>query len=367
MEESLIHRDVREMCEEAAALRDQGKGKTVSYSLNVFLPLTRLCRNACGYCDYRMSEPISREPFLSATEVLATARAAEKAGCTEALFVTGDKPELRYPEARRWLRDQHCDSTAHYACEMARLVLAETRLYPHTNVGVANRTELIALKQVNVSIGLMLETTAERLSRPAEPHGESPDKVPRARLDFLANAGELGIPTTTGLLIGIGETRRERVETILAIRKLHQKYGHIQEVIIQNFRPKPGSAMAEAVDVPLSEILWTCAAARLLLGPGLNLQVAPNLVPRDWLAACLGAGINDWGGISPLTPDYVNRGSPWPPLAVLQRETGAAGYRPRHRFPVYPEFVELLPPHLKERLKRDADKECYVRTAAFVS
>ncbi len=367
MQDDLTQRDIKELCEQAGAVRDQGRGKVVSYSVNVFLPLTRLCRNACGYCDYRTAEPISEEPFLSATEVLVTARAAEKAGCTEALFVTGDKPELRYPEARRWLRDRHFDSTAHYACEMARLVLAETRLYPHTNVGVANRAELIELKQVNVSIGLMLETTAERLSQPGKPHGRSPDKLPRSRFDFLANAGELRIPTTTGLLIGIGETRRERVETILAIRKLHEKYGHIQEVIIQNFRPKPGSAMTQAADVPLSEILWTCAAARLLLGPCVNLQVAPNLVPPDWLAACLGAGINDWGGISPLTPDYVNRDSPWPPLAVLRRETEAAGFRPRLRFPVYPEFMELLPPHLKERLKRDADEEGYVRTAAFVS
>ncbi len=367
MQDDLTQRDIKELCEQAGAVRDKGKGKVVSYSLNVFLPLTRLCRNACGYCDYRAFEPVSNELFLSPDQVLATALAGEAAGCTEALLVTGDKPELRYPEARRWLCDRHCDSTAHYACEMARLVLAETRLYPHTNVGVANRTELIELKQVNVSVGLMLETTAERLSRPGEPHGQAPDKLPRSRFDFLANAGDLRIPTTTGLLIGIGETRRERIETICAIRELHEKYGHIQEVIIQNFRPKPGSAMAQAVGVSLPEILWTCAAARLLLGPQMNLQVAPNLVPADSLAGCIGAGINDWGGISPLTPDYVNRDFPWPSLAVLQRETEVAGYRPRHRFPVYPEFVEFLPPPLKGRLEREADEEGYVRTPAVVS
>ncbi len=367
MQEDLNQRDIQELCEQAGAVRDRGRGKTVSYSLNVFLPLTRLCRNACGYCDYRVAEPTSDDVFLSPDEVLATAHEGEAAGCSEALIVTGDKPEIRYPSARRWLRDHHFDSTAHYACEMGRLLLNDTRLYPHTNVGVVNRAELIQLKQVNASIGLMLETTAERLSQSGEAHGQSPDKLPRARLDFLANAGELGIPTTTGLLIGIGETRQERLETILAIRKLHRDYGHIQEVIVQNFRPKHGSAMAHSAGVPLSEILWTCAAARLLLGPCMNLQIAPNLVSDDWLAACLGAGINDWGGVSPVTPDYVNRDSPWPPLALLGEQTEAAGFRLRRRFPVYPEWIESLPTLVRERLKRDADEEGYVRTATLGS
>jgi len=360
MQDDLTQREIKELYEQAGSLRDQGKGKTVSYSRNVFLPLTRLCRNACGYCDFRVSEPFDDEIFFSPEEVLATARVGEKAGCTEALLVTGDKPELRYPDARRWLRDHHFDSTAHYASEMARLVLAETRLYPHTNAGVANRAELVELKQVNASVGLMLETTAERLCQPGEPHAQSPDKRPRARLDFLENAGELGIPTTTGVLIGIGETRQERLESILAIRKLQERYGNIQEVIVQNFRPKRESAMAQAAEVPLSEILWTCAAARLLLGACMNLQVAPNLVQGEWMAACLEAGINDWGGVSSVTPDYVNRDSPWPSLAFLQSQTESAGFRLRERFPVYPEFIELLPTPLQERLKRDADKEGYV-------
>ncbi|MFB3904352.1 MAG: 7,8-didemethyl-8-hydroxy-5-deazariboflavin synthase CofG [Acidobacteriota bacterium] len=366
MLEDFADQDIHQFCEQAAAVRDHGKGKTVSYSLNVFLPLTRLCRNACGYCDYRVTEPNGRALFLSAEEVLETARAGEKAGCAEALFVAGDKPERRYPEARRWLRDRHFDSTAHYACEMARLVLSNTRLYPHTNIGLANRAELIELKQVNASIGLMLETTAQRLSCLGGPHGQSPDKFPPTRLEFLACAGELRIPTTTGLLIGIGETRAERLDAILAISRLQRDYGHIQEVIIQNFRPKLGSSMAEVVDVPCSEILWTCAAARLLLGPSLNLQVAPNLLPRRWLAACLGAGVNDWGGISPLTPDYVNHESPWPPLAALREETEAAGFKLRQRFPIYPEFIDRLPPRLKERLRKDADEEGYVRSPALV-
>ncbi len=367
MQEDLIGGDINELCERAARLRDLGKGKTVSFSLNVFLPLTRLCRNSCGYCDYRASESIRDDSFLSADEAIATAWAGETAGCTEALLVSGDKPELRYPEARRWLRDHHFDSTAHYACEIARLVLAETRLYPHTNVGVANWAELHELRQVNASIGLMLETTAIRLSRLGGPHDQSPDKLPGTRLDFLANAGELAIPTTTGLLIGIGETRHERLDTLIAIRRLHEDYGHIQEVIIQNLRPKPGSVMAQAPHVPLSEILWTCAAARLILGPSMNLQVAPNLLSNDWLAACLHAGLNDWGGVSPLTPDYVNRECPWPSLAVLQHLTDAAGFTLRRRFPVYPEFVRLLPRLLKERLERNADEDGYVRTAALVS
>ncbi|RPJ59726.1 MAG: 7,8-didemethyl-8-hydroxy-5-deazariboflavin synthase subunit CofG [Acidobacteria bacterium] len=368
MQEDLAARDIEELCEQAAALRDRGKGKTVSYSLNVFLPLTRLCRNVCSYCDYRISEPPGEDFFLSPDEVLAAARNGEKAGCTEALLVTGDKPEMRYPEARRWLRDHHLDSTAQYACAMARLVLNETRLHPHTNAGVVNRGELAELKLVNASVGLMLETTAERLSQSGKAHFQSPDKVPQARLDFLARAGEMRIPTTTGLLIGIGETRQERQDTILAIRRVHENYGHIQEVIIQNFKPKSSlhgtHAAAQIASVPFSEILWTCAAARLLLGPCLNLQAAPNLVPRAWLTACLGAGINDWGGISPVTPDYVNQDSPWPPLAVLKQETEAAGFHLRRRFPVYPEFIDWLQPLLKERLMRDVDEDGYVRTAS---
>jgi len=364
MQEDLRDRDINELCEQACALRDQGKGRTISYSLNVFLPLTRLCRNACGYCDYSMSETGCAGPFLSPDQVLATVRAGETAGCIEALLVAGDKPELRYPEVRGWLRDHHFDSTAHYACETARLILAETRLYPHTNVGVATRAELVEMKEVNASIGLMLETTAERLSQPSGAHGQSPDKLPRARLDCLADAGELRIPTTTGLLVGIGETRQERVEALLAIWTLHEKYGHIQEVIIQNFHPKPGSAMAQAAPVPMSEILWTCAAARLLLGPCLNLQVAPNLIPGRWLAACFGAGVNDLGGVSPLTPDYVNCDSPWPSLPELRTWTQTAGFKLRQRFPVYPRFFDFLPRLLRERVTRDADEEGYVRTAA---
>lgn len=366
MKDALWQMGIEELCEQAAELRDQGKGRTISYSLNVFLPLTRLCRNNCGYCDYRMARPITEGLFLHPEQVIASARAGEKAGCAEALLVSGDKPEQRYPAARRWLREHHFDSTAHFACEMARLVLDETRLFPHTNVGVANRAEITAMKEVNASIGLMLETTNHQLGQGGKPHDQSPDKHPQARLGFLANAGELGIPTTTGLLVGIGETRKDRVEAIAAIGRLHEKYGHIQEVIIQNFRPKRESAMAEVPAIPVSEILWTCSVARLLLGPGMNLQVAPNLIPTDRLAACLRAGTNDWGGISPLTVDFVNLDSPWPPLAVLRKQTEAAGFFLRQRFPVYPEFVDLLQPMLKDRVGAAADDEGYVRKETLV-
>ena len=367
----LLTADVSDLCAQAGRLRDQGKGKTISYSLNVFLPLTRLCRNRCGYCDYRV-EPLKREPeerdslFLSPEEILATARAAQDAGCTEALFVTGDKPERRYPDEGRWLRERHLDSTPHYAFEMARLILSHTRLYPHTNAGVMTPAELKALKQVNASIGLMLETTADRLCRPGYPHAHSPDKLPQVRLDFLRQAGKLHIPTTTGLLIGIGETRSERLQAILEIRRIQEEYGHIQEVIIQNFKPKQGTAMAKMSGPPLSEILWTCAAARLLLGPEMNIQVAPNLVPggSGAFGRCLAAGINDWGGISPLTPDFVNRESRWPAVTELKEKTEQHGFILRRRFPVYPEFIRrksrFLSRCIYEKLNQDADSEGYV-------
>ena len=364
MQDDLTQCDIEEFCEQAARVRDAGKGRTVSYSLNVFLPLTRLCRNACRYCDYRVSQPDGGPVFVSPEEVLTIARAGERAGCTEALLVSGDKPELRFP--KRGAGFVTTTSTARLTMPVKwPASLSPKRDSIRTPMsGVANRAELVELKKVNASIGLMLESTAERLSRAGGPHDLSPDKLPRVRLDFLANAGELRIPTTTGLLIGIGETRRERLAAIHAIRKLHEEYGHIQEVIVQNFRPKNGSDMHAAAAVPLSEILWTSAAARLLLGPRMNIQVAPNLVPRDWLAACLGAGVNDWGGVSPLTPDYVNRECPWPELSSLQRQTESAGFVLRPRFPVYPEFVKFLPPLLGDRLNQEADEGGYVRTAS---
>jgi len=362
---------ISELCKQACLLRDQGKGRTVSYSPNVFIPLTRLCRNACGYCNYRLPENDSEAPFLSPDEVLAIARAGERAGCTEALIVTGDKPEFRYSKARRWLTEHHSESTGHYAAEMGRLIFSETQLYPHTNAGVIGREELIRLTESNASVGLMLETVADRLGHHGRPHAKSLDKDPPARLDFLRQTGRLSIATTTGLLIGIGETRQERLETILAIQKINEQYGHIQEVIIQNFRPKAGSEMADMSEPPLSEILWTCATARILLGADMNLQVAPNLLPNCSRTACLGAGINDWGGVSPLTPDYVNRESPWPTLSELQRETEEAGFALRPRFPVYPEFIQagprFLAPQILKRLTEDCDHEGYIRTGALVA
>ena len=355
---------VADLCSVAAQLRDAGKGKVVTFSPKVFIPLTHLCRDFCGYCTFRQSPQDAERLYMSPEEVLKVARAGQRLGCTEALFTLGERPEQRYPEARQWLQDRGYATTLEYLTEMCKLVLEETTLLPHANPGTMSRRELAALQPFNPSMGLMLESISPRLYEPGGPHEFAPSKRPRVRLRTIELAGELGIPFTTGILIGIGETRRERIEAILAIRRLHRAYGHIQEVIIQNFRAKPDTAMREASDAPAEELFWTVAVARVLLGPEINLQVPPNLSARDY-PSYLSAGINDWGGVSPLTIDYVNPEAPWPGLAELQERTGAEGFELRPRLPVYPEFFRgsgnLLPDALKTRVVALADEDGYVK------
>ncbi|MBS0283177.1 MAG: 7,8-didemethyl-8-hydroxy-5-deazariboflavin synthase CofG, partial [Proteobacteria bacterium] len=288
----------------AAAIRDAAFGIVQSWSPKVFIPLTQLCRDLCHYCTF--SRPrTGQRAYMTPQEVLAVARAGAAAGCTEALFTLGDKPELRFAAARRELAAMGHATTIDYLEAMCRLVLAETGLIPHVNAGVMTRAEMARLKAVSGSQGLMLETIADRLGAKGGPHYRSPDKIPAARLAATRLAGELNIPFTSGILIGIGETRAERIDALLAIRDLHARHGHIQEVIVQNFRAKPRTPMAEADEPTLDELLWSIGAARLILPADISLQAPPNLADAAF-PRLLEAGINDWGGISPVTPDHVN-------------------------------------------------------------
>ncbi len=309
----LEHLDVEMLLDTAEQLTLAGHGRTVTYSRKVFIPLTQLCRDVCHYCTFAKAPRDLSAPFLSIEDAVRIARAGAAVGCREALFTLGDKPELRYPAARRALAELECDSTLDYLARVARDVHEQTGLLPHLNPGVMSREDLEKLRPVAVSMGLMLETTSERLSQRGGPHWGSPDKHPSMRLATLRAAGEARVPMTTGLLIGIGETRQERIEALLAIRDLQQRYGHIQEVILQNFRAKPGTRMARSPEPALEEHLWTIAAARVLLGPDMSIQAPPNLQPGA-LPSLIRAGVNDWGGVSPVTPDHVNpeaRGRSW--------------------------------------------------------
>jgi FO synthase len=330
--EELLAATTEELCAEARRLR---RGNVVTYSPKVFIPLTKLCRDVCHYCTFARPPRRGERAYMSEDEVLEVARAGAAAGCREALFTLGDKPELRYRAARDELAALGFATTVEYLAHCAGLVLEETGLLPHTNPGVLARDELALLRTVSVSQGLMLETTSERLSRRGGPHFGSPDKLPAARLETMRLAGELRIPFTTGILIGIGETRVERLEALLAIRDLGEQ---VQEVIVQNFRAKPGTKMAEHPEPSLDELQWTAAAARLILGPEAHIQCPPNLSGDDF-GELLAAGIDDWGGVSPVTIDHVNPEAPWPELERLQRETEAKGLALAPRLAVYPEYV----------------------------
>ena len=354
---------VGELCSLAARLRDEGKGRVATFSPKVFIPLTHLCRDFCGYCTFRESPETSSRLYMSPEEVLAVARAGQRMGCTEALFTLGERPEQRYPEAREWLADRGYATTLEYLAEVCRLVVEETDLMPHANPGTMSRRELAALQPYNPSMGLMLESSSPRLYEKGGPHEFAPSKRPRVRLRTMELAGELGIPFTTGLLIGIGETRRERIDALLAIRELQRAHGHIQEVIIQNFRAKPATPMEESDDATSEDMLWTVAVSRILLGPDMNLQVPPNLSAENY-ETFLSAGINDWGGVSPLTIDFVNPEAPWPALAELKRRTEEQGFDLRPRLPVYPEYFlggeAWLSPALRDKARTLTDSDGYV-------
>jgi len=347
----------------ASAARDTFKPGVITYSRKVFLPLTNLCRDYCGYCTFRRDPGEPGAHTMTPEEVLEVARAGEKLGCTEALFSLGDKPELLFPEMRETLRHLGYKSTLHYLEAMCELVLRETTLLPHPNPGLLSAEWITRLAAVSPSVGLMLETTNDALLALGAAHDNAPDKVPAKRLRTIEEAGKQQVPFTSGLLIGIGETSEDRIDTLLAIRDLHERYGHIQEVIVQNFRAKPNIPMAHVPEPSEGEMLRTVAVARLLM-PNVNIQAPPNL-NAPYYEKLLDAGINDWGGVSPLTPDYINPEKPWPHLEQLRLRTESKGFQLRQRLPVYPEFLPGVVSKsglLSEKLQAARDLEGLAKT-----
>tara|TARA_B110000503_G_scaffold15916_1_gene22550 strand:+ start:5430 stop:7976 length:2547 start_codon:yes stop_codon:yes gene_type:complete len=330
--------DTEALVRVASILRDRGHQNVITYSRKVFIPLTHLCRDVCHYCTFARTPKKIEQPYMPIEEVLELCRQGASVGCQEALFTLGEKPELRYNAARRALQEMGFSSTLDYVKEVARRVLAETGLLPHINAGCMDADEIAGLRQVSASMGIMLESGSQRLCEKGMPHYGSPDKEPARRLQTLDLAGQAAVPFTSGILIGIGETRRERIESLLALRQVNTRYSHLQEIIIQNFRAKPGTLMSAAPEPDLNELLWTIAIARLIFGAQMNIQAPPNLSPGV-LPQLVAAGINDWGGVSPITPDYVNPEAPWPQLERLADETAAAGKFLEQRLTVYPAYV----------------------------
>jgi len=337
----------------AGALRDAGHGRVVTFSAKVFVPLTNLCRDYCGYCTFRRDPGEAGAHTMDESEVVSLCRAGEQMGVKEALFSLGDRPEAVFPEHRAWLTERGHASTLVYLARACARVVDETGLLPHANPGLMGARDLEALRPVNASMGLMLESTSERLLAPGEAHDRAPDKVPRHRLRTLASAGALRIPMTTGILIGLGETLQERVDALIAIRALHERYGHIQEIIVQNFRAKPTVRMRGQPDPSFEDLQRTVAVARLLLGARASIQAPPNLSP-DTYPELIRAGLSDWGGISPLTIDHINPEAPWPLLIALRQATSALGYELRERLTVYPEYIVDRPAFLHDRMRERA-------------
>ena len=331
--------DLETLMASARALRDKGHGNTITYSRKVFVPLTHLCRDVCHYCTFARTPRHIRQPFLSADKVVALCKDGADLGCQEALFTLGEKPELRYKVARESLAEMGFQTTIEYVTHCATRVLDETGLLPHINAGNLTRDEMLALREISPSMGIMLESGSERLCEKGMPHYGSPDKDPSLRMKTLILAGELSVPFTSGILIGIGETKKERIESILMLKEVSERFGNLQEVIVQNFRAKPNTKMASSPEPDLEELLWTIAVARIVLGPDMNIQAPPNLSPGV-LERLVDAGINDWGGVSPLTPDHVNPEAPWPHLDELSAATEAAGKWLDQRLTVYPQYIQ---------------------------
>jgi FO synthase len=347
----------------AGEVRDRGRGRTVTFSAKVFVPLTTLCRDECGYCTFRRDPGEAGARTLTPDEVVALVQAGARLGAKEALFSLGDRPEARFPEHREFLRRHGHRTTLSYLRAMCALTLEQSSLLPHANPGLMGERDLAALREVNVSMGLMLETVADRLLGPGLAHDNAPDKVPARRLRTITLAGKLGIPFTTGILIGIGESPRERVDALVAIRDVHERWGHIQEVIVQNFRAKPRIPMRDAPEPTLDDLLRTLAVARLVLGPDVNIQAPPNLTPGGY-PKLLAAGLNDWGGVSPLTPDHINPEKPWPGLRALREATERQGFDFRERLAIYPEYAaraEFLDARLRSRVAALIDSDGLVR------
>ena len=356
--------DTHALAETAAVLRDQGFGNTVTYSRKAFVPLTHLCRDVCHYCTFAQVPRKVKAPYLTLDEVLATAREGAALGCKELLFTLGEKPELRYKAARDALAEMGFESTLHYLKAAAELVFKETGMLPHLNPGTMTPEEIEWLREVSPSMGIMIESTSDRLTEKGQPHYGSPDKIPAVRLQTLDDAGAAKVPFTTGILIGIGETRLERIESLLAIREIHERHSHVQEIIVQNFRAKPETLMAGAPEPDLNDLLWTIAVARIIFGSEMSIQAPPNLSPGV-LPQLVNAGINDWGGVSPITPDFVNPEAPWPHLEDLRRETGVAGKALHERLTIYPKYASDLDtwvaPEMHERMLEVIDASGWPR------
>ena len=358
--------DLPELLAAARAVRDRFKPGVITYSRKVFIPLTNLCRDYCGYCTFRRDPGQPGAHTMTPDEVMAVVRKGEQAGCTEALFSLGDKPELIFPEMRKKLEELGYSSTLQYLEAVCELVVRESTLLPHANPGLLDLEWLRRLVRHSPSLGLMLETTSRRLLAPGAAHHGAPDKNPQSRLQTITDAGRIGIPFTSGILIGIGETIEERVDSLITLHDLHTRYGHIQEVIVQNFRAKPGIPMEAWPEPSRGDMLRTVAVARLIAG-NMNLQAPPNLSSPDY-EQLLDAGINDWGGISPVTQDYINPEAPWPQLQELEGRTRAAGFELRQRLPVYPEFIkpgrDLWSWDLRARVDAAADPQGLARGVA---
>src|SRR5438876_7618746 len=352
---------------QARRRRDERTGTRITFSPKVFIPLTMLCRDKCGYCTFAKPPAHLISPYLELDEVLAIARRGAALGCHEALFTLGEAPEARYPDAAAWLAARGYASTVDYLVAAAAAVLDETGLLPHANAGALTEAELVRLRAVSPSQGMMIETLADRLHEPGGAHFGAPDKTAARRLATLHAAGRARVPFTTGILVGIGETRTERIEALVAIANAHLEHAHVQEVIVQNFLPKAGTAMHRAEPCPTDEFLWSIAAARLILPDDIHLQAPPNL--SDDFTPLLAAGIDDWGGVSPLTIDYVNPERPWPALDRLRETTEAAGFVLAPRLTVYPEYVqraeEWLHPDVRTAVLVVSDLEGLARDTAW--
>jgi len=365
----VLETDTATLMARARPLRDAGFRNLVTYSRKVFIPLTQLCRDVCHYCTFAQTPKNIPAPYMTVEEVLAEVRQAQAQGCKEALFTLGERPEARYKAAREALAAMGFSSTLEYLAHVAGRVLSETGVLPHINAGCMSQEEMAMLRPVSASMGIMLESASTRLCEKGMPHYGSPDKDPAQRLQTLRTAGEAKVPFTSGILIGIGETRLERIESLLALRDLHDQYGHLQEVIVQNFRAKPGTKMAEAPEPDLNELLWTIAAARLIFGSQMSIQAPPNLSPGV-LPQLVNAGLNDWGGVSPVTPDFVNPEAPWPHLEKLERETAIAGKHLQERLTIYPTYAlegaTWLDAALQTPVLQSIDAEGYPRTDDWV-
>ncbi|MDF1747923.1 MAG: 5-amino-6-(D-ribitylamino)uracil--L-tyrosine 4-hydroxyphenyl transferase CofH [Alphaproteobacteria bacterium] len=362
--QSLLSLSDEALIDQAVAIRDAAYGATISYSRKVFIPLSQLCRDVCHYCTFAHPPKKGEAPYLSAEEVLAIARRGAEMGCREALFTLGDKPELRYRVAREALAEMGYRSTLEYLADMAKLVFAETGLLPHLNPGVMNADDIAMLRGVSASMGIMLESSSPRLMEKGGCHFGSPDKDPQIRLETIAEAGRQNVPFTSGILIGIGESRAERLASLFELNALHQRYGHLQEIIVQNFRAKQGTLMAGSPEPTTAELRWTIAAARVIFGGNVSIQAPPNLTPNA-AKTLISAGINDWGGVSPVTPDHVNPEAPWPHLDLLADETKSAGKQLVERLTVYPKFLfhstDTIAPAMRKTALHCVDSDGFVR------